>query len=154
MAPHLVAHATRPVLKRTGRATPREHAEFLFRLQKLGAGKAAAKTDEEWAQENPPGELVRSNVVTIRLLPRPVERHGSRRYSAFYLAIAAGDNGMRGRLDYLTIQHDTKTITAFMQAVCDLLARAATQPDDSVGSVIGTAPNHHRPGLRPSFPGA
>lgn len=75
-------------------------------------------------------------LAPVQLLPRPVENHSCRRYTSFYLAIATGDKGMRGRLDYLPLQHDTKTITSFMQTICRLLESIATQPGNRLRSVL------------------
>ena len=55
-----------------------EYFDYLVRLQELRTeakedGKSLRRFEEGWEKTNPPGELVRSNVVTITFLPTPVE---------------------------------------------------------------------------------
>lgn len=58
--------------------TSKEYFEYLGLLQKLTTearenGESLRRFEEGWKNANPPGELVRSNVVTITFLPTPVE---------------------------------------------------------------------------------
>ncbi len=54
----------------------RSHAEFVAEVQRLmrvQTGKSPEQAWQDWAKANPPGELARSNVVELLILPRPVE---------------------------------------------------------------------------------